>query len=345
VTGPGGGTAGRGVGGVQVTTPGGREATKVGTVGGVSGPGGRTAVGGSSVGAAQGPRGTAVGGSRGGAALGPGGAVAGGSRAGVAAGAGGGWAGAARGGALVGASGLAGYAAGRGVGVAGHHTAYVGRTTLATQGTVVRRGFVHYNCFTPAWCAAHTHIWRPVAWTAAAFWAGTAWGTVASACGYPAEPVVYDYGSTVVYEDNHVYYNGEAVATAEEYATQATEIAVTGQKAEVTEKEEWVSLGVFGMVQGDEKDANKLFQLAINKDGVLRGTYYDAISDMEFPVSGAVDKKTQRAAWFVGDRKDTIYETGIGNLTEPETSMLVHFGNDRTQQWTLVRLEPPEEKK
>ena len=44
-----------------------------------------------------------------------------------------------------------------------------------------------------------------------------------------------------------------------------------------------------------------------------------------------------------GERKDTVYETGIGNLTEPETTMLVHFGKDRTQQWTLVRLEKPAE--
>src|SRR5262249_28828349 len=131
----------------------------------------------------------------------------------------------------------------------------------------------------------------------------------------------------------------------EEYATQATAIAETGEKAQVSEKEEWVSLGVFGMVQGDEKDANKIFQLAVNKDGILRGTYYDAISDMEFPVTGSVDKKTQRAAWVVADRKDTVYETAIGNLTEAETTMLVHFGKDRTQQWTLVRLEPPEEQK
>jgi hypothetical protein len=268
--------------------------------------------------------------------------VAGGARAGAATGVGGSVAGAARGAAAVGAYGLAGYTAARGVAATGHRTAYVGRTALATQGAYVRRGFVHYNCFTPAWCAAHTRIWRPVAWTAAAFWAGAAWPTVAATCGYPAEPVVYDYGSTVVYEGDHVYYNGDPIASAEEYAAQATEIAATGQKAEVSEKGEWVSLGVFGMVQGDEKDANKIFQLALNKDGVIRGTYYDAISDMEMPVSGSVDGKTQRAAWVVGDRKDTVYETGIGNLTQPQTSMLVHFGKDRTQQWNLVRLERPE---
>jgi hypothetical protein len=56
-----------------------------------------------------------------------------------------------------------------------------------------------------------------------------------------------------------------------------------------------------------------------------------------------VDKPTQRVAWIVGDKKDVVYETGFGNLSEPQTSMLVHFGKDKTQQWTLVRLEPPKE--
>jgi hypothetical protein len=347
VTGPGGGAAGRGVGGVQVTTPGGRTATKVGTAGGVAGPGGRAAVGGSSVGVANGPRGTAVTGSRGGAALGPGGAVAGGSRGGVAVGAGGGVvAGGVRGGAAVNPYGLSRYSGVRAAGVVGHRTAYVGRTALNTQGAYVRRGFVHYNCFTPAWYSTHVHVWRPVAWTtAAAFWTGAAWATVAATCSYPVEPVIYDYGSTIVYEDNRVYYNGDPIATAVEYTTQATAIAVQGQEAKVSEKDEWVSLGVFGMVQGDEKDANNIFQLAVNKDGVIRGTYYNALDDMESPVSGSVDSKTQRAAWVVGDRKDTVYETGIGNLTEAETTMLVHFGKDRTQQWTLVRLDQPEENK
>jgi hypothetical protein len=45
------------------------------------------------------------------------------------------------------------------------------------------------------------------------------------------------------------------------------------------------------------------------------------------------------------NRKETVYETGIGNLTEDETTVLVHFGKDRTQQWTLIRLqEQPDQK-
>jgi hypothetical protein len=99
------------------------------------------------------------------------------------------------------------------------------------------------------------------------------------------------------------------------------------------------------MVQGEEKDANNIFQLAINKDGILRGNFYNVLTDTTVPVSGAVDKKTQRAAWTVGDKQDTVYETGLGNLAQPETQMLVHFGKDKTQQWTLVRLEKPAEEK
>ena len=116
-----------------------------------------------------------------------------------------------------------------------------------------------------------------------------------------------------------------------------------GQAAKSDEKEEWQALGVFAMVKGNEKDANNIFQIAINKDGVIRGNYYNGLTDTTLPIYGSVYKLTQRAAWIVGDTKDTVYETGVGNLSQPETSMLVHFGKDRTQQWTLVRLEKPED--
>ena len=92
-------------------------------------------------------------------------------------------------------------------------------------------------------------------------------------------------------------------------------------------------------------NGNDLFQLAVNKAGTIRGNYYNVLSDTTLPVYGSVDKQTQRAAWTVGDRKEPIYEAGFANLTKSETTMLVHFGKDRTQQWTLIRMDPPAEKK
>ena len=56
------------------------------------------------------------------------------------------------------------------------------------------------------------------------------------------------------------------------------------------------------------------------------------------PVYGAVDKKTQLAAWTIGDKKEPVFEAGIVNLTKDETPVLVHFGADKTQQCLLVRM-------
>jgi hypothetical protein len=330
-----------------VTTPGGQTATKVGSAGGVKGPGGNAAVGGRSVGGTSGPYGSGVSASRGGAAVGPGGAAAGSTRVGTATSA-------ATGRTVSGASHFSAasnpygaYASGaRGVavgGAAGHYTSYRSAAAVRTQAGYVRTGFRGYNYFNPGWYTAHPGAWRAAAWTAGAFWACAPYATIASFGGYAENPVTYDYGSAVVYQDDQVYYNGEAVSSAEEYATQAADIAAVGQMAKPDEKEEWQSLGVFAMVQGEEKDANNIFQLAINKDGVIRGNYYNGLTDTTVPVLGQVDKRTQRAAWVVGEKKDTVYETGLGNLMQAETSMLVHTGKDRTQQWTLVRLEPPQD--
>ncbi len=335
-------TTGRGVGAVQVTTPSGQQYTKAGAARGAIGPNG--AVGQkASVGVGVGPNGAAASINRGGGAVGPNGAVVGNSRIGAATGPGGTVVGGSRTGVAVGPNGFAAYT-GR-VAATGHRTAYVAAGTLRGQGVYVRRSFVHYNAFRPAWYTAHPNAWRAAAWTAATFWTGVAWGRLSASCGYPATPIIYDYGTTIVYEGDQVYYNGEPVATAETYTEQAAAIADRGEQAQASDKEEWISLGVFGMVKGEETEANQIFQLAINKNGVLRGNYYDALSDTTLPVFGSVDKKTQRAAWTVGDRKETVYETGVANLTEDETTMLVHFGKDRTQQWTLIRLEEQPEQK
>jgi hypothetical protein len=157
--------------------------------------------------------------------------------------------------------------------------------------------------------------------------------------------VYYDYGTTVVYQEDTVYIDGEKAATAEEYAQQAIQFSEAGRAANPSDKEEWEPLGVFALVRGEEQTSDKLFQLAVNREGMIRGNYYDAIADNTLPVFGSVDKKSQRAAWSIGEKKDVVFEAGIANLTRGETPILVHYGSDNTQQFTLVRVEQPEEKK
>ena len=222
------------------------------------------------------------------------------------------------------------------------------RQALVNQGTAVRGNFGHYNCFNDNWWPQYPNAWRAAAWTglgAAAIWRGAAWGNCYAFCGYPAEPVYYDYGSNVVYEGDTVYVNGDSVGTQQQYAEQAIAFADTGKQAQVSKDEEWLPLGVYAMTQGEQSDSNDLFQLAVNKEGIIRGNFYNVLSDTTVPVYGSVDKKTQRAAWTVGDKKEPIYEAGFANLTKEETPMMVHFGKDRSQQWTLVRMDPPPEKK
>ena len=159
-------------------------------------------------------------------------------------------------------------------------------------------------------------------------------------------PVAYDFGDNVYYDDDIVYMNGERVATADEYFQQATRLASTA-KDETADKTEWLPLGVFALSRGDTGVSNTVLQLAVSKEGVISGTYYNSDTDIARPVKGTVDKETQRAAWTFADGKDTdiVMETGINNLTQDQTEALFHFGKDITQQWLMVRLQEPPAKK
>lgn len=220
----------------------------------------------------------------------------------------------------------------------------VNAQALAGQAELVRNNFNFNDCFNGNWWRDHAGAWWAAGWGAGWGSGGggysyPSWGNCSGYGGYSSEPAYYDYGSNVVYQGDTVYVNGDAVASQEQYAHQATTLADTGKRARATKSEEWLSLGVFAMVQGEQVNGNDLLQLALSKSGVLRGNYYNALTDTTLPVYGSVDKHTQRAAWTVGDRKEPVFEAGIANLTKSETTMLVHFGKGRTQQWTLVRIE------
>jgi hypothetical protein len=224
-----------------------------------------------------------------------------------------------------------------GIGIRGGVVVVGGGTAFRPVGAMhVQGGAVcnHWHQF------AHQYPGLAVRWRGPIYWP-VAWATLSGYGGYSSAPIYYDYGTTTVYNGDSVYVNGDSVGTQEEYANQATEIAAVAQAAPPMPAEELQYLGVFGLVQGEETTANQIIQLALNKNGIISGEYYNAATDATEKLSGAVDKNTQRAAWTVGDRKTTVYEVGIANLTKDETTMLIHYGKDKTQQWTLVRLPEP----
>lgn len=315
--GPRGGVAAGGTRNTQVTTAGGRTFDGERQGGVAVGPYGRVVGGGSRAGVASGPRGT----------------VAGESHT-----------------AFAGThfptdTGLARYSSFNAVGV-NHSTTYWSHGYMNNRGVYVRNNFNYYHCFYPGWYGRYPGAWYAAGWLAGAAWATTTWPILDTFCGFVGEPpYTYDYGSNIVYQNNNVYVGGQDAGTAQAYAQQATTIAETGESANATPDQTWTSLGVFALVQGEEKTSNNVFQLAVNKDGILRGNFYDGVMDTTTPIYGSVDKKTQRAAWTIGKKKDRVFEAGLYNLTQSEAPVLVHFGGDKTQQWLLVRMEQQQPQK
>jgi hypothetical protein len=316
-----GGVHAGGGGATRVTSPTGQTYTTGHRGGATVGPAGGVAVHGAAGAATAGPYGAAAVGHRGGVAVGQaGGVYAGGARAGVGVGAYGG-----------------------GVAV-GHATRYVGPTAMWNTANVVRTGY-RYPFYTSTWHTAHPAAWTTARWVSPSLWAVPAWPAVATYVGVTTPPVVYDYGSNVVIQDDTMYMGGEPAGSAADYAAQAATFADAGRAAKPADTDDWQPLGVFGLIQGDEQVAQRIFQLAVNKAGVVRGNYYDAVADNTLPVFGSVDPKSQRVAWSIGEKKDIIFEAGLNNLTQQQTTALVHYGKESTQQMVLVRLEEPKDGK
>jgi hypothetical protein len=201
-----------------------------------------------------------------------------------------------------------------------------------------RRGAVGGYPYNNGWASRGAYY----GWRAATF-AGL--GTFLGAA-IAREPAYYAYGDggNVYYEDNTVYVNGQSAGTAEQYAQQAQAIVAAAPPPEKTAEAEWLPLGAFALTREDVEDSQGMLELAINKQGVLAGTYYNEASGVSRPIKGTLDQKSQRVAigFADGQKEEVALETGIYNLTQEEAPALVHFGTTQTTPVLLVRLQPPE---
>ena len=186
----------------------------------------------------------------------------------------------------------------------------------------------------------YPNAWPAKNLTNVSVYANPGYRAVAAQVGLPGTPMLYDYGGNVVAQSNAVYVNGDSAGTTEEYANQASQIASTGQP-DPDEDSKWMPLGVFAIVEGDQTTSDDIFQLAVNPQGLIRGNYHNVRNDQVINLGGAVDKKTQRAAWKIGDDKFPVYEAGIANLTKDATPVYVHTDDGQSRQLTLIRLPQP----
>jgi hypothetical protein len=121
-------------------------------------------------------------------------------------------------------------------------------------------------------------------------------------------------------------------------AAAAAALAKSGQ-TDPAKDASFLPLGVFTLAPARQAEATALVQLAISKDGVVRGRYYDLLSDQDHPVRGALDKKTQQVAFTFGPQGKVTFETSLANLTQDKGSVAVHYENGRKGTWTLARYE------
>lgn len=177
--------------------------------------------------------------------------------------------------------------------------------------------------------------WQPARWSTVNVFLDAGWN----------EPVLYDYGTDVIYNDDLVYVRGEAIGTPVEYSRRVIELANPAPEviaeAPVVETE-WTPLGVWALVQENQGDAVMFFQLSVNKSGLISGAYSNVLTGESQPIEGQVDRATQRAAWHVGEQTEKVFEAGMANLTENQASCMVHFAPGEMQNWLLVRMESPD---
>lgn len=258
----------------------------------------------------------------------------------------------------------------------GNQTMRVTPAGLANQAGLVRHNFNNYNLFNHNWWANHPYSWWHNGWDNYWPWRWSSWPELAGWWGWGlgAAPIYYDYGDNITYDDNgYVDYGSSPVCTAADYYQQSCDLAnsttsddfgasASGDepsvppqsqtlgsaslqpvqsKAVTTGGGDWKPFGVYSLVQGGQSSSSTLFQLCTNKKGQIRGNYYNALTNETQPVKGAVDKKTMRAAWTVGKNNAVVYDTGVANLLKDQSPVLIHFGKDSTQQWTLVRIKNP----
>jgi hypothetical protein len=64
---------------------------------------------------------------------------------------------------------------------------------------------------------------------------------------------------------------------------------------------EWAPLGVFAMTRLTDGSNERVLQLAVNRSGVLSGSYYNKSTGVVNPISGMVDDRSQQAAWAMAN--------------------------------------------
>lgn len=166
------------------------------------------------------------------------------------------------------------------------------------------------------------NLWRYGSWTTINNWLSL----------YQAAPIYYEGGYPLDYQEYGTWQGLEQPSYYPE------NVQYAGPPSQM--ESDWLPLGVFALTNNENEPSQAMmfFQLSLNKEGAIEGSYYNQTTDGVFPIEGIIDRSTQRAVWKIAEGENSpIFETGLYNLTLPETSVDVYFGED-VQQWLMIRI-------
>jgi hypothetical protein len=190
------------------------------------------------------------------------------------------------------------------------------------------------------YCVRYNRPWYWWGWTTAPYltdWCSFGWNT----------PYYWDYGpNEYIYCNNGVVYvNGAWYQPAPVFYAQTVQmidqapVPTPAAAAQV----EWLPLGVFAVTPDGMNEPDVMAQLAVTKDGAIGGTVMDQKANKSYDVTGTIDKNSQRAVWSYTNDKNVrvVMETSVNNLTQNESTGMVHYGPNDQRVVELVRLQDP----
>jgi len=185
--------------------------------------------------------------------------------------------------------------------------------------------------FTAQWYADHPKAWQATHPHADA-WAAVTTAGVAAWLGWAAYVDTPVYGGT--YSTTYVY--EQPAATADEGAADVSRDSDDSQSDADGNAGEWLALGAYSVQSSSGEPSSRFFQLSTNRQGELRGVYYDEISDSSQNLSGTIDQSSRVATWTLDTNEATTFRANLNDLTQATGTVEVTQPSGN-QQWRIAR--------
>ena len=207
-----------------------------------------------------------------------------------------------------------------------------GQPTVANATPAATPIAVEMTAFTPDWYAKHPEAWQP-AKSSADWWKTANVAMISEWLGQPVQPVqpVMAAGTTAD--------SGGAVATAGggdigADGLQSVLVLPAGhQNAVGPADSDWLPLGVFAVVPPDvaqqSGQAHNYQQLAVDRQGTIKGNFFDTISGTVQPIAGTVDRTALTASWTVGANGSRFTAPMRAFAGQPRTVSMSSGGQSR----------------